>query len=55
MGTIAREFFRASPVLFYPLLALGLFILVFVLVSVRAWLRGANDPAALLPLEDRHE
>lgn len=54
MSTIAHNFYTQSPLLFYPLIALLIFIGVFVAVSVRAIAstRGAFDDAARLPLED---
>jgi hypothetical protein len=55
MGAIAREFFRSSPVLDYPLIALAIFMLVFIAISVRALILQSStvDAAARLPLEER--
>jgi hypothetical protein len=54
MGAIAREFFRNSPVLDFPLIALAIFMLVFIAITVRALiLQSAQvDAAARLPLEE---
>jgi len=54
MGAIAKEFFRMSPALDYPLLALALFMAVFVAISVRAFMQkpARVDAVARLPLED---
>jgi cbb3-type cytochrome oxidase subunit 3 len=54
MGAIAKQFFLASPVLDYPLIALATFMLVFVAITVRALMqeRRGVDAAARLPLAD---
>jgi cbb3-type cytochrome oxidase subunit 3 len=54
MRLISSEFFARSPVLIFPVLALGLFFVVFVLISLRALLtqRDEMDAAARLPLND---
>jgi cbb3-type cytochrome oxidase subunit 3 len=54
MGAIARDFFRSSPVLDFPLIALAIFMLVFLAVSVRVLITkgGRLDAAARLPLND---
>jgi len=54
MRLISSEFFARSPVLIFPVLALGLFFAVFVLISLRALLtqREEMDAAARLPLND---
>jgi hypothetical protein len=59
MGAIAKQFFLSSPVLDYPLIALAMFMLVFVAISISTLLKKSPqiDAAARLPLEDgdRHE
>lgn len=57
MGYIAREFFRTSPVLGFPLIALAIFMLVFIAVSLRALLvhKPCMDAAARLPLGEDGE
>lgn len=54
MRLMSSEFFARSPVLIFPVLALGLFFVVFVLISLRALLtqREEMDAAARLPLND---
>jgi hypothetical protein len=54
LSQLAAEYFARSPVLAFPIAALGLFILVFVGVSVRAMTRSQRDIASLaaLPLQD---
>jgi hypothetical protein len=48
-----REFFFKSPLLALPLVALGIFLTVFVVMFVRALLRPetASSRLAALPLE----
>ena len=55
MTRIASDFFSESPVLLLPLLALFLFLAVFIAVSVRAarMQRGAVEALARMPLEDQ--
>lgn len=50
----ASDFFARSPVLIFPVVALGIFATVFTLVSLRALLRRSSELEALsrLPLED---
>lgn len=54
MSAMARDFFAASPVLAYPIAALGLFLAAFALVTWRALRqpRGEVESAARLPLDD---
>ena len=53
LSWIASDFFMRSPVLLYPLVALGLFMTVFIAVSLRAFLGNAErfEALARLPLE----
>jgi hypothetical protein len=53
MRDIAHDFFTTSPVMAAPLVALVLFVIVFVLVSLRAirTQRSDADRAAQLALE----
>ena len=57
MSAIARQFFAVSPVIALPIVALLLFVTVFVLVSVRALRarRADIDALARLPLGDSEE
>jgi hypothetical protein len=54
MGFMAMDYFRHSPLLALPVLALVIFMLVFVTVSLRAFLgdRTRWDSLANLPLQD---
>ena len=54
LSQLAAEYFARSPVLAFPIVALGLFLLVFVGVSVRAITRSQRDIESLaaLPLQD---
>jgi hypothetical protein len=54
LGFMAMDYFRHSPLLFYPLLALAIFMVVFVLVSLRTLLthKQRYDALAALPLMD---
>lgn len=54
MRLMSSEFFARSPVLIFPVLALGLFFAVFVLISLRVALtqRDELDAASRLPLND---
>ena len=51
------DYFARSPVLAYPMLALGIFIVVFVSVSIRALLQARTevDHMASLPLSDTED
>jgi hypothetical protein len=53
LSWIASDFFARSPVLLYPLVALGLFMTVFVAVALRAFLGNAErfEALAQLPFE----
>lgn len=54
---MSAEFFARSPVLIYPIIALSIFFVVFVVVSLRA-LRAQKselDRLAALPLSDSEE
>lgn len=57
LSELSADYFARSPVLAYPIAALGLFLLVFVGVSLRALLRGRDelDRMAELPLQDAQE
>lgn len=54
LSSIAAEFFGRSPVLALPVIALVLFVAVFVATSVRALLTRKRDVAQLasLPLSE---
>jgi uncharacterized membrane protein (DUF485 family) len=53
LGWFASDFFARSPVLIFPLVALGLFMTVFVLATVRALMANREhlDRMSRLPLE----
>ena len=55
LSFMASEYFQRSPMLIYPVVALALFMLVFLAVTVRTVLtRGAQFEAiARLPLENQ--
>lgn len=57
LSQLAADYFARSPVLAFPIIALGIFLLVFIAVSVRALLREKTDldRMAELPLHDTHE
>ncbi|QQR88616.1 MAG: cbb3-type cytochrome c oxidase subunit 3 [Myxococcales bacterium] len=52
---MAMEFFRKSPVLYLPMIALFLFMLVFVGIIIRTfWRRAADlDKLARMPLDEK--
>ncbi|MDB4988897.1 MAG: hypothetical protein JWN04_4075 [Myxococcaceae bacterium] len=54
MGFMAMDYFRQSPLLAMPVLALVIFILVFLAVTLRAMLTSSSrwDELAQLPLQD---
>jgi hypothetical protein len=54
LSQLSADYFARSPVLAYPIAALGLFLLVFIAVSLRAVLRTRSDMdrMAQLPLLD---
>jgi len=54
---LAADYFARSPVLAFPIAALALFMFVFIVVSVRAFLRRSSelDALAALPLQDSTE
>lgn len=54
MSTIAKDFFGTSPVLGFALLAMALFMAVFVAVTLRVLLQknAGVESASRLPLED---
>jgi hypothetical protein len=54
MGAIAKQFFLTSPALDYPLIALAIFMLVFLAITVGALLQkpAKVEAAARLPLEE---
>jgi cbb3-type cytochrome oxidase subunit 3 len=56
LSQLSADYFARSPVLAFPLVALGLFLLVFIGVSLRALLRERTelDRMAQLPLQDTH-
>jgi hypothetical protein len=57
MSRFASEFFENSPVLLYPLLALALFFIVFLVVIVRVMRMKTSDADqyARIPLEEESE
>jgi hypothetical protein len=57
MSTIARQFFADSPVIFFPILALLLFLVVFVVLTVRAIRTRPEelDALARIPFGDEEE
>jgi cbb3-type cytochrome oxidase subunit 3 len=57
MRRFATEFFEQSPVLLYPVLALLLFFIVFLVVVVRVMRMKASDAEkrAQIPLEEELE
>ena len=58
LSWFASDYFAQSPVLVFPLVALGIFMTVFMVVSVRTiFTRKASfDRIAAMPLEkDDHE
>lgn len=57
MRFMVTDYFAKSPMLWFPLLALALFMLVFVLVAVVAFAtdKSQHDRAASLPLADGSE
>jgi hypothetical protein len=56
LSQLSADYFARSPVLAFPVAALGLFLLVFIGVSLRALLRERTelDRMAQLPLQDSH-
>lgn len=54
LSLIAMDYFRQSPVLAMPIIALALFMLVFLAVTLRAMLtkKTSFEQIARLPLED---
>jgi hypothetical protein len=57
MSTIARQFFADSPVILFPILALLLFLVVFVVITVRAFRARPEeiDALARIPFGDEEE
>ncbi len=55
MRAFSAEFFARSPVLIFPLIALGIFFVVFVAIALRVMLtqREEADAAARLPLDSQ--
>lgn len=53
-GYMAREFFQMSPLLILPIVALLLFVGLFVVLFVRTMRMPGVDESARLPLEDDH-
>jgi len=55
MSFMAMDYFRRSPMLILPLVALALFMLVFFIVTVRTLLtkKRSFDALARLPLESK--
>ncbi len=53
LGRYAAEFFEKSPALIFPLVALGIFVTVFVVLSIRAVRmdRAQTSDLAQLPFE----
>jgi hypothetical protein len=54
MGFMAMDYFRRSPLLVMPVIALVIFMLVFLAVSLRALLTRKSrwDALAQLPLQE---
>jgi hypothetical protein len=54
LSQLVRPLFEGGPFLFFPTLALGIFVAVFLAVAVRVLLRRAStfDSEAKLPLDD---
>ena len=52
MSFMAMDYFRNSPVLMYPLIALAIFMVVFLAVTVRTVLtnKGSYEAVSRLPL-----
>ena len=57
MRQFASEFFEQSPVLLYPVIALVLFFIVFLVVVIRVMRMKASeaDLCARIPLEEELE
>jgi len=57
LSQMAADYFARSPVLAFPLVALAIFLVVFLGVSLRTLLRDKKyiDRMAELPLHDTHE
>ena len=55
MSFMVKEFFLASPLLVYPLIALALFMGVFVMVTVATMMKRSESYAQVadLPLRDQ--
>ncbi len=53
-GYMAREFFQTSPLLVLPIVALLLFVTLFLVLFVRTMRLRGVERAAQLPLEDDH-
>jgi hypothetical protein len=53
LGYMASEFFASSPVLLLPIIALGLFVVAFTVLTVRTMRRprAEIDALAALPLD----
>ncbi len=54
LGWFAGDFFARSPVLVYPIIALAIFMTVFITVSLRALFRPKSEleRLAALPLRE---
>ena len=54
LGWFASDFFAESPVLFFPVLALMIFMTVFITVSLRALFKPKSelDRLAQMPLSE---
>lgn len=54
LSQLSADYFARSPVLAYPIAALGLFLLVFIGVSLRTFFRAQSEieRMAQLPLRD---
>ena len=57
LGFMSLSFFRQSPLLAYPLAGLMIFMLVFLVVTLRAVLtkKSSWEAVSRLPLEERTE
>ena len=52
MGAMVRQLMGASPLLIFPVIAMVLFLAVFIAIVLRTWLRKDLAEHANLPLED---
>ena len=57
LSQLSADYFARSPVLAFPIAALGLFLVVFIGVSLRALLRAQSDMQRMaeLPLRESEQ